>query len=480
MDPHSSLGRLGMGDEWEAILEGINFGDISEIDGLELPPFVCNMGMSSRNKKKPHGNYNMTYSDEGPSLTIRKPLTQEEMTHEALEKDIYERILLKLDEEIEIDEEEAAEEVIREEKDSDDEEEYNVKRDKNGKPLYGPSFAKYLNCNDPMDRALALQETLNPFRKIYVRIVVPYGNAYDQGYQIKATNRELSKFYKLSDIMSPDPQEKIISKPGTSNRAAKSKYNTNLARLLPKQIYSLVIVDWEVLNNMGCAEEIEEMLEIKVDEMGVKEEIFTSKTITDEELMSRKVIKFRLGGCSHRLTILEFACCLGLYSSDEIQDDGFETYFLKGLRNDDHSMLTSIGQIEVRMIGYDKVQRNELWLMSMFEAKNQNGYENLAWLIARWLKRKGVGSQRESVICYRRFITKIAKRVNLLTDEVLNGLSAPIYCRSLDTTTLRKLINSNKRLIVKEPVPGDSRVVIPRPSRHSISDLYDRIGRMEI
>ncbi|GJU14676.1 hypothetical protein Tco_1142642 [Tanacetum coccineum] len=41
---------------------------------------------------------------------------------------------------------------------------------------------------------------------------------------------------------------------GTSNRASKTKYYTNLARLLPKQIYSPCIVDWGVLNNMGCGQ----------------------------------------------------------------------------------------------------------------------------------------------------------------------------------------------------------------------------------
>ncbi|GKE83147.1 hypothetical protein Tco_1553147 [Tanacetum coccineum] len=35
-------------------------------------------------------------------------------------------------------------------------------------------------------------------------IVDPYGNEYNHGYQTKATDMELSKFYKLSDIMSPD------------------------------------------------------------------------------------------------------------------------------------------------------------------------------------------------------------------------------------------------------------------------------------
>ncbi|GKF31230.1 hypothetical protein Tco_0101028, partial [Tanacetum coccineum] len=111
---------------------------------------------------------------------------------------------------------------------------------------------------------------------------------------------------------------------GTSNRAAKIRYNTNLARLLPKQIYSPSVGDWGLLNNMGCPEEIEEMLEIKVYEIGRQQEIFTSKAwrclfdinekiyielyhkfystyafdevCADDELRTKKVIKFRLGG----------------------------------------------------------------------------------------------------------------------------------------------------------------------------------------
>nr|GEW91576.1 hypothetical protein [Tanacetum cinerariifolium] len=126
-------------DDWDAILEEIDFGDIPKIDWLELPPYVCSIRKNSKNKEKTKGNYKMTYSDEGPSLNITQPLTQKEMTYEALEKDILERITilqesraitetlkygdqhkklldsvlmdkLKLDEEVE---EEAAKEVIR-------------------------------------------------------------------------------------------------------------------------------------------------------------------------------------------------------------------------------------------------------------------------------------------------------------------------------------------------------------------------------
>ncbi|GKE07151.1 hypothetical protein Tco_1399169, partial [Tanacetum coccineum] len=35
------------GDDWDAILEGVNFGDIPQLDGIDVPPFVCNMGKSA-------------------------------------------------------------------------------------------------------------------------------------------------------------------------------------------------------------------------------------------------------------------------------------------------------------------------------------------------------------------------------------------------------------------------------------------------
>ncbi|GJW55266.1 hypothetical protein Tco_0099351 [Tanacetum coccineum] len=76
-----------------------------------------------------------------------------------------------------------------------------------------------------------------------IRIVDPYGNMFDQGYETKAIERKLSKHYKLSDIMSPNQPQGVV-------------------------------------NNMGCVKEIEAMLEIKVYEMGEEEEIFSSELIS--------------------------------------------------------------------------------------------------------------------------------------------------------------------------------------------------------
>nr|GEW32087.1 hypothetical protein [Tanacetum cinerariifolium] len=110
-----------------------------------------------------------------------------------------------------------------------------------------------------------------------------------------------------------------------------------------------------------------------------------------------------------------------------------------------------------RTTGYDKIQKNNLWLLSMFDARHQNGYANVA-----------------------RFISNLAKKPRVLTEDVVRSLSAPIYYRDLDTTTLRDLIDSDDKLIPEDPQPGVPRVGIPRPARASMRDLYDRMGRMEI
>ncbi|GJU01941.1 hypothetical protein Tco_1112279 [Tanacetum coccineum] len=256
-------------DNWELILDGIDFGDIPDINKAELPLTVIEQW---------------------------KSLTQEEAAREAIAIDIYkifstlEEARPKLDGEVK--KEEAVKRVIGEalkekedpgafaemkstyelrnnyaqslkgitygtversqtsvntkESDSEDEEEYNIKRNSFEAPIYGPKYSKYLNYNDQMDRALALQEVLNPFRKVCVwkkavgflgslpvplqhldwkpiysgifcrkedgkgqwhakiRLTDPYGNIYDQGFMTNKTSRKLSKYHKLSEVMSPN------------------------------------------------------------------------------------------------------------------------------------------------------------------------------------------------------------------------------------------------------------------------------------
>ncbi|GKB10855.1 hypothetical protein Tco_0844778 [Tanacetum coccineum] len=64
-------------DDWDYLLD-INFGDLPEIVKAGLPPFVCKIGKSKRNKKRTLENFQLYYYDVGPSLSNGKPLTQEE------------------------------------------------------------------------------------------------------------------------------------------------------------------------------------------------------------------------------------------------------------------------------------------------------------------------------------------------------------------------------------------------------------------
>ncbi|GKF37638.1 hypothetical protein Tco_0114396, partial [Tanacetum coccineum] len=112
---------------------------------------------------------------------------------------------------------------------------------------------------------------------------------------------------------------------------------------------------------------------------------------------------------------------------------------------------------------YDKIQRNELWLMCMFEDRNKERYAHVDWVIAKLMKRKGMVIQEGSIIICGQIVTKLVKKLQLLSNDVLDGLRDPNYCRSLDATTPRELIGPDGRLIVKDPSPGVPRFAIPRP-----------------
>ncbi|GKD70462.1 hypothetical protein Tco_1324552 [Tanacetum coccineum] len=261
---------------------------------------------------------------------------------------------------------------------------------------------------------------------------------------------------------------------GGCNQDVKSRYNTRLTQLLPRYIYSPCVVDWNVLNQMGCGEAIDEMLKIKLCVAGTDEEIFTLEAWTrafnikepiyselchefystyefddvcaDDELRTKKIIKFRLCGRAFSWTLLEFAKRLELYHSEEIKEEGFDVYFQGGLRSDEHFnareyWLSIIREdnLSLSRSYASTIQNPVLRLLSMFEARHQNGYANVAWLIARWMKRKGAGSQKES----------------------------------LDTTTLRELMDSEGRLILEVLEPGVPRVAIPGALRASMQDLYE-------
>ncbi|GKE12995.1 hypothetical protein Tco_1416546, partial [Tanacetum coccineum] len=318
--------------------------------------------------------------------------------------------------------------------DSDDEEEYQIKRNKFGAPICGPKLAPYLNLS-------LKQVNWNPdYKGLYTKEEEATGQWRTE---IRLTNPLWEQTMTKPDHHDPNAQD---MKPW--KRYCFYKFTTS-------SYYGKDVIEMQSLDG-----EIDDMLRIRVREAESDEEIFTSvawirafnineliyvelchefystyefdEVCVDDELQTKKIIKFRLGGRAHSLTLLKFAQRLGLYQAVELEEDGFNVYF-EG-----------------------------------------------AWMIARWMKRKGDGTKKESQICCGQFISKIARKCKVLTEDVVRSLSAPIYCRDLDTITLRDLIDSDGKLILEDPQPGVPRAGIPRPLRASMQDLYDMMGRMEI
>ncbi|GKD14469.1 hypothetical protein Tco_1198876 [Tanacetum coccineum] len=110
--------------------------------------------------------------------------------------------------------------VIRKsESDSDYEEEYQIKRNKFGAPIYGPKPALYLNFSFLGSLPVPLkhvnwkpdykgcytkEEEATGQWRTEIRLTDLYGNIYLQGFTTKKTDKKLSKYHKLSDIMSPN------------------------------------------------------------------------------------------------------------------------------------------------------------------------------------------------------------------------------------------------------------------------------------
>nr|GFB00774.1 hypothetical protein [Tanacetum cinerariifolium] len=57
-----------IGNDRDLLLDDLDFGDILDIEGVDVSQFVCKMGKNSRNKRKQLENYKLTYSDMGPSI----------------------------------------------------------------------------------------------------------------------------------------------------------------------------------------------------------------------------------------------------------------------------------------------------------------------------------------------------------------------------------------------------------------------------
>ncbi|GJY30295.1 ribonuclease H-like domain-containing protein [Tanacetum coccineum] len=133
----------------------------------------------------------------------------------------------------------------------------------------------------------------------------------------------------------------------------------------------------------------------------------------------------------------------GTKSSVELEEEGFNVYFEGGLHSDEHfnahDYWLSISQEENLGLSRSHTSTIKKPILRVI-------HKMITYGLCQRTTRKRAGTQKESQICCGQFISKIARKCRVLTEDVSS-------------------------------VP---RVGIPRPPRASMQDLYDRMGRMEI
>ncbi|GJY79855.1 hypothetical protein Tco_0485656 [Tanacetum coccineum] len=90
-----------------------------------------------------------------------------------------------------------------------------------------------------------------------------------------------------------------------------------------------------------------------------------NEVCADDELQTNNIIKFRLGGRAHILTLLKFARRLGLYHADELKEDGFNVYFegdldmtpLRDLIDSEGKLIPEDPQLGVPRVGIPRPPR---------------------------------------------------------------------------------------------------------------------------
>nr|GEX03148.1 hypothetical protein [Tanacetum cinerariifolium] len=350
------------------------------------------------------------------------------------------------------------------ESDSDDEEDYQIKRNKFGVPIYETKPAPYLNCNDPAGRSLVI-ETKPDYKGSYTK-------------EEEATGQWRTEIREVWEhtMMRPNHQDPNA----LDNMKPWKRYCFH--KFTRSSCYGNDVTE---MQSLGCDGEIDDMFRIRLWEARSDEEIFTlvawirafninepiyaelyhefystykfDEVCADDELQTKKIIKFRLGGRAHSLTLLEFARRLGLYKTVELEEEGFNVYFEGGLRSDEH------------------FNAHDYWLSISHE-------ENLG------LSRSHTSTIGNPIlrVIHKMITYSLCQRTNGLGDckmdeeEMSWNSKKESDLLDLDTITLRDLIDYDGKLIQEDPQPGVPRVGIPRPPRASMQDLYDRMGRMEI
>ncbi|GJV16371.1 hypothetical protein Tco_1361694 [Tanacetum coccineum] len=334
-------------DDWDLLLDNLDFGDVPEIEGVKIPPFMCKMGKNSRNKRKQLKKYQLIYSDMGPSMSTGKLLTQEEAAREALAIDNYRRYSIleeeqtvietmaysdkykKLLDEICIDNMKLDGEMKKEEEEAiiKIKGEALIEKEDLGTQRGGTECEQritMLNHSKAESMGL-LKDVLCQLRQVWIlqRVTVMMKNTRESKGTV-LEHRKICVWKKVVSFLGSLPV-------ALQHEDWKLKYTGNYCKTEEGdgQWHAEIRLTNPYGNvyDQGCGEVIDEILTIKLFMAGTNEEIFTSEAWTNAFNINEPIIVSYA-----KSSILPTR----LYNSEEIEEEGFDVYFQGGLCSDEH------------------------------------------------------------------------------------------------------------------------------------------------
>ncbi|GKB54770.1 retrovirus-related pol polyprotein from transposon TNT 1-94, partial [Tanacetum coccineum] len=340
---------------------------------------------------------------------------------------------------------------------------FEVGRDEDGNRKYGPVAPSFLDIEDDMERALAMEAYFNPFKsmimfkklvdflgllpvqlkKIYwgnegygtykkidgdgiwharFEIVTPSGRKFNRAFNTKTTTRKLSRKFTTEDKIRKD----TLPNPLIAEYEKRNKKNTITYSIeaLGYEGYGDVFVDysWEralLINDEVYPEWVLELFST----------MYFDKDVDKINLMKEKCIWFRLCGNEHILTLPEFAVVLGLFTEDEVNHQFFGVHF---------------GKLEV-----DDRQFNHREYWTKVGKPTLTNHKEV--LVNEPLMRiHALGTKESSVICVGHYVTKIASSLGYCVDDEIKKCSEPIDCEYWTTKMLAEELDEKNQCLLKE------------------------------
>ncbi|GJR67985.1 hypothetical protein Tco_0014050 [Tanacetum coccineum] len=356
---------------------------------------------------------------------------------------------------------------------------FEVRRDEDGNPKYGPVAPTFLDIKDDMERALTMEAYFNPFRNINV-----FKNVIDfLATQSLHQNLLIANYKKRNSIGTIEYHLQQVKNANLKWRELQSMerhaYCERLSKLQGKEIRTPRVVDWSMFYVYSFEETLKELMKFKYihSDGDVFEDysweralsingdvylewcleffsmMYFNREVDRTKLMMEKCIWFRLCGHEQVLTLLQFAVLLGLYKESELEHRLFAIHFTR-LEIDD-KLLNHDAYWQRIGTPTSTNRRTSLIKKPLMRIVHRLIVGSLVHRLSENPCKHARGLKENSLICRGHYVTKIAKSLEYLADEEVSKCSEPIECEKWTSKMLVSELDEENYTFLNETEQRD-------------------------